>query len=122
MKPQLLAALAKASEPDATFMRFDAFLAALPAGVQIFSLFQANPWLLDFVAQVMGGAPRLAEHLNRHPVRLDAVLAGDFMSPLPGADVLAGELARTLTEARDFGDALDLVRRWTHDQQFRLVQ
>ncbi|WP_374443947.1 bifunctional [glutamine synthetase] adenylyltransferase/[glutamine synthetase]-adenylyl-L-tyrosine phosphorylase [Stella sp.] len=120
LKPRLLAALAKAGEPDAAFMRFDAFLAALPAGVQIFSLFQANPWLLDFVAQVMGGAPRLAEHLNRHPVRLDAVLAGDFMSPLPAAEALAGDLARTLTEARDFGDALDLVRRWTHDQQFRL--
>lgn len=83
LKPQLLAALAKASEPDATFMRFDAFLAALPAGVQIFSLFQANPWLLDFVAQVMGGAPRLAEHLNRHPVRLDAVLVGTSWGPCP---------------------------------------
>ncbi|BBK38175.1 glutamate-ammonia-ligase adenylyltransferase [Allostella sp. ATCC 35155] len=120
LMPRLLEALAKASEPDAAFMRFDAFLAALPAGVQIFSLFQANPWLLDFVAQVMGGAPRLAEHLNRHPVRLDAMLAGDFMAPLPDRDALAQDLARTLAEARDFGDALDLVRRWSHDQQFRL--
>ncbi|MCC7273505.1 MAG: bifunctional [glutamine synthetase] adenylyltransferase/[glutamine synthetase]-adenylyl-L-tyrosine phosphorylase [Alphaproteobacteria bacterium] len=120
LTPRLLAAFAPASEPDATFMRFDAFLAALPAGVQIFSLFQANPWLLDFVAQVMGGAPRLAEHLSRHPIRLDAVLAGDFMSPLAGAPTLAADLAATLAQARDFGDALDLLRRWTHDQQFRL--
>ncbi|MGE0725210.1 MAG: bifunctional [glutamine synthetase] adenylyltransferase/[glutamine synthetase]-adenylyl-L-tyrosine phosphorylase, partial [Alphaproteobacteria bacterium] len=120
LTPRLLSAFAKASEPDATFMRFDAFLAALPAGVQIFSLFQANPWLLDFVAQIMGGAPRLAEHLSRHPVRLDAMLAGDFMGPLQDREALAADLARALSEARDFGDGLDLLSRWTHDQQFRL--
>ena len=120
LTPRLLAAFANASEPDATFMRFDAFLSALPAGVQIFSLFQANPWLLDFVSQIMGGAPRLAEHLSRHPVRLDAVLAGDFMSPLAEGATLAADLQRVLSEARDFGDALDLLSRWTHDQQFRL--
>jgi len=120
LKPRLLRALAGAGDPDAAFMRFDAFLAALPAGVQLFSLFHANPWLLDFMATVMGSAPRLAEILALHPIRIEALLVADCMAPIPDQATLAGELARALAQARDFTDVLDLARRWANDQQFRL--
>ena len=45
--PALLDALAGTANPDAAFRNFDQFLMALPAGVQLFSLFLANPGLLD---------------------------------------------------------------------------
>jgi glutamate-ammonia-ligase adenylyltransferase len=54
LMPALLAALSRTADPDAAFMKFDEFLSRLPAGVQLFSLFQSNPGLLDLVAEIMG--------------------------------------------------------------------
>ena len=61
LMPHLLKAFANAANPDTAFARFDEFIAGLPAGVQLFSLFNANPALLDMVADIMGGAPRIAD-------------------------------------------------------------
>ncbi len=121
LTPRLLAALAATAEPDAAFMRFDAFLAALPAGIALFSLFQANPGLLDLVAELMGDAPRLAEILARAPTLLDGVLSAAFFDPPPGAAALAADLGRHLERAGDdYQEMLDLARRWTSEQKFRI--
>ena len=83
LMPTLLQALGRTSQPDEAFARFDTFLHALPAGVQIFSLLYSNPGLLDLIAEIMGGAPRLAEHLSRNPALLDAVLTSGFFAHAP---------------------------------------
>ena len=70
----MLATLARQPQPDTAFNRFDGFLARQPAGVQLLSLFQRNPGLLDRVAAVLGAAPSLANHLARHPAALDGLL------------------------------------------------
>jgi len=118
--PKLLESLARTTHPDVAFARFDDFLGHLPAGVQLFSLLYANPGLLDLIAEIMGGAPRLADHLSRHAYLLEAVLARGFFDPLPPWDVLRDELAEALRQANDFQDVLDIVRRWTKDRQFQL--
>ncbi|PWC34268.1 bifunctional [glutamine synthetase] adenylyltransferase/[glutamine synthetase]-adenylyl-L-tyrosine phosphorylase [Azospirillum sp. TSO35-2] len=120
LTPALLSALAKTPAPDTALMNFDDFLGKLPAGVGLFSLFVANPWLLELVAEIMGTAPQLAATLSRNPSLLDAVLSPDFFDPLPGrADGLAADHARIMAAVRDFEDALTLSRRWTNDQRFR---
>jgi [glutamine synthetase] adenylyltransferase / [glutamine synthetase]-adenylyl-L-tyrosine phosphorylase len=120
LMPTLLRALANTPHPDETFVRFDHFLGRLPAGVQIFSLFHANPALLDFVAEVMGTAPRLAETLNAQPQLLDSVLAAGFFETQPDAASLTAELARGLGQANDYQDALDICRRWKNERQFQV--
>jgi len=120
LMPTLLQALGRSSQPDEAFARFDAFLHALPAGVQIFSLLHANPRLLDLIAEIMGGAPRLADHLSRNPALLDAVLGIGFSGPPPGREELDRELTRQLAQASDLQDVLDIARRWTRDKQFQI--
>ena len=120
LMPRLLEAFANTASPDTAFARFDEFIAGLPAGVQLFSLFHANPALLDMVADIMGGAPRIADWLSRNPSLLDAVLTGDFKEKLGPRDELSRELEALLEEARDYEDVLDLTRRWTNDQKFRV--
>jgi glutamate-ammonia-ligase adenylyltransferase len=120
LMPHLLKAFANTANPDTAFARFDEFVAGLPAGVQLFSLFNANPALLDMVADIMGGAPRIADWLSRNPSLLDAVLTGDFMEALGSADVLTGELETRLEQANDYEDVLVLTRRWANDQKFRV--
>ena len=118
--PGLLAAFGRTPNPDTAVLRFDQFMERLPAGVQLLSLFYANPKLLDIVAEIMGGVPRLAEQLARRPSLLDGVLGAEFFDPLPARPVLAAELGRLLDGARDTEDLLDLARRWAHDKRFQI--
>lgn len=121
LTPALLSALANTASPDDAFMRFDEFLARLPAGVPLFSLFYSNPSLLDLVAELMGNAPRLAEHLARHTTLLDSVLSPSFFEPPPPMEHLAAELDRALIEADgDMQEILDASRRWANDRKFQV--
>ncbi len=118
--PELLRIFGAAPHPDEALRRFDQFLSRLPGGAQLFSLFQANPGLLALVADVMAGAPRLAEQLARRPALLDAVLTREFFSPLPEQPALAADLGRVLAGATDFADMLDALRRWAGERRFQV--
>lgn len=121
----LLSRMARAGHPAEVLARFDSFLAGLPAGVQLFSLFEANPQLIDLIVDICGTAPALATYLARHPGVLDAVLAGSFFAPWPGEAALRTELAATLQTALTqpgggYERALDAARRWAHEWHFRV--
>jgi glutamate-ammonia-ligase adenylyltransferase len=118
--PSLLESLARTADPDAAFHRFDTFLSRLPAGIPVFSLFTANPSLLDLVAEIMGDAPRLAQWLSTNTSLLDAVLTRGFFDPLPPCDVLASEIGLALHEAGDYEETLDTARRWANERKFRI--
>ncbi|MDO5642100.1 MAG: glutamine-synthetase adenylyltransferase [Paracoccus sp. (in: a-proteobacteria)] len=125
IKPDLLARMTRAAHPDEALSRFDGFLQAMPAGVQLFSLFEANPPLVDLIVDICATAPGLAAYLGRHPEVLDAVLGGSFFAPWPGAQLLREDLAKRLAQrmaARDGGyeRALEDARRWAHEWQFRV--
>ena len=120
MAPPLLSALARTANPDRALILFDRFLAGLPAGVQLFAMLCANPRLLNFLVEVIGGAPAIAERLSQKPDLLEAVLTPEFFEPLPERAVLTEELGDWLSQARDFQDVLDLTRRWNNDQRFRV--
>ncbi|MGE5516741.1 MAG: bifunctional [glutamine synthetase] adenylyltransferase/[glutamine synthetase]-adenylyl-L-tyrosine phosphorylase [Bacteroidota bacterium] len=120
LTPALLGAMATTVSPDDAFMRFDDFLSRLPAGVPLFSLFYSNPSLLELVAEIMGNAPRLAEHLARHTTVLDAVVSSAFFEPPPPFAELRAELERALAEAGDMQEVLDISRRWANDHKFQV--
>jgi [glutamine synthetase] adenylyltransferase / [glutamine synthetase]-adenylyl-L-tyrosine phosphorylase len=118
--PELLRIFGATSHPDAALRRFDHFLSALPAGVQLFSLFHANPGLVTLVAEIMAEAPRLAEHLAQRPSLLDAVLAEGFFALPPDRAGLAADLQQMLAGARDFEEILDALRRWARERRFQV--
>ncbi len=118
--PKLLSYLGQTADPDGALLKFDDFLKQLPAGVQLFSLLQAHPWLLELLSEIMGIAPALAELLARQTYLLDAVLSVDFFDPLPPTPVLKEMLLDELEIARDFQDVMDISRRWVNEQKFRL--
>ena len=118
--PELLRTFGTTTHPDAALLRFDQFLSRLPAGVQLFSLFAANPGLFALVADIMAEAPRLAESLAQRPALLDAVLTAEFSAPLADRTGLAADLAGLVEGAHDFEDTLDLVRRWTGERRFQV--
>ena len=110
--PRMLDALARQPQPDVVFNRFDAFLARQPAGVQLLSLFQRNPGLLDRIAAVLGAAPSLANHLASHPAALDGLLSPEE-NPNP-ARLLRGRLR----DARLLEDVIEITRRTVREEDF----
>lgn len=118
--PQLLRQLERAADPEAAARAFDGFLSGLPAGVQLFSLFEANPQLIDLVVDICATAPRLAAYLARNSGVLDAVIGGAFFAPLPSVPQMASELAAVLEREGDYERMLDAARRWKKEQHFRI--
>jgi len=118
LAPRLLEAARATGAPDAAFNRFAAFFAALSSGVQIQSLFLAEPKLFDLLVEVMAFAPRLAVTLARQPAALDALLDSDFFDPLQVDDLAL--LERGVAEAPGFEAAMDVARRAHHERAFRV--
>lgn len=117
--PTLLKALAGTADPDSAALNLDGFLARLPAGVQLLSLFAANINLVTLLAEIMGTAPSLADQLSRTPQLLEAVLEDGFFGPLPERAQLDAEITHNQSAARDYEDRLDLLRRWAGEQRFK---
>ncbi|HEU5094884.1 MAG TPA: bifunctional [glutamine synthetase] adenylyltransferase/[glutamine synthetase]-adenylyl-L-tyrosine phosphorylase [Reyranella sp.] len=120
LMPALLKALGATAAPDQALLNLDFFLANLPAGVQLFSLFKSNPALLELVATIMGSAPGLAAHLARRTLLLDSVLSGSFYTPLPTAAAMTVELTAALATVEAEQDILDVARRWANDRRFQV--
>ena len=120
LAPRLLEAANATGAPDAAFVRFAAFFEGLSAGVQVQSLFLAQPGLFQLVVEVMAFAPQLAATLARRPAALDAMLDRGFFSPVaPGEDeaVLNAAVARA---GPGFEAAMDALRRAHREQSFRV--
>ena len=116
LAPRLLEATQATGAADAAFARFADFFGGLTTGVQVQSLFLAQPKLLELVVRVMAFAPRFAQTLARRPAALDALLDRSFFGPItqplePGA----------LDNARrDFEASMNAARRLHRECTFRI--
>ncbi|MFZ3582301.1 glutamine-synthetase adenylyltransferase [Loktanella sp. DJP18] len=120
LRPGILSRLAEAARPEEALINFDAFLSGLPAGVQLFALFEANPSLTQLIVDICATAPALAQYLSRNAGVLDAVIGGDFFAPWPGVAALTTALADAMGGTDDFETALNIARRWAREWHFRI--
>ena len=120
LKPEILTRLDRAADTDEALIQFDRFLAGLPAGVQLFSLFEANPTLIDLLLDICTTAPRLGQYLARNAGVFDAVIGGDFFSAWPGGTALGADLGNRLEGAADYEGKLLAARLWLREWHFRV--
>ena len=120
LRPQIRKGLARAARPEEALAQFDRFLRGLPAGVQLFSLFEANPQLVDLIAEICATSPALAAYLSRNSGVLDAVIGGDFFAPWPGAKALGQLAGEAMAKEEDYEARLDAARRWMKEWHFRI--
>jgi glutamate-ammonia-ligase adenylyltransferase len=120
LAPRFLEAAQATGAADTAFKRFADFFERLNSGVQVQSLFLAQPKLFELIVQVMAFAPQLADTLARRPAALDAMLDRAFFDPVrPGEDeaALDAALARA---GPGFEAAMNAVRRVHREQAFRI--
>ncbi len=120
LTPALLTVLSRTGQPDRALIAFDRFMAGLPAGVQLFSMFKANPVLLELLATVLGSAPRLAQSLSRRPRLFEAVLDPAFFGPMPSKTELDDAFASLLVEDATYEEILDTTRIAAQEMALRI--
>lgn len=113
--PAIESAIARQPDPAAAAARLDEFIHRLPAGVQVLSMLQHNPALLERTADVLGAAPWLADHLASFPAALEGLAAPEPVDADPGAT-----LAARLRDARGLDDALAIASRMVRAEDFAI--
>ena len=120
VKPLILTRLQDAAKPDEALAAFDRFLAGLPAGVQLFSLFEANPQLTNLIVEIAATSPALSTYLSRNSGVFDAVLAGHFFDDWPWLDALKDSARAAIAAPADYEGRLSAARRWAKEWHFRI--
>lgn len=118
LTPELLRVFGATRRADEALLRFDAFIAGLPAGIQLFSLIGSNPGLMSLMVTIMTAAPRLAEVIARKPHVFDGMLDPGLMAELPTRDYLAERLEAFLEGASVYEEVLDRLRIVAQEQKF----
>jgi [glutamine synthetase] adenylyltransferase / [glutamine synthetase]-adenylyl-L-tyrosine phosphorylase len=116
--PLIIGQVSRAQNPDSAFAAFDQFLSGLRAGGRFLSLLRSNPQIIEFVALIVGVAPRLADTLAHHPNLIDLLIDPSFFGALPDEDRLANELSRAMGGARRPEEFLDAIRQFGQEHMF----
>ena len=90
--PLIIDQVSRAENPDSAFAAFDRFLSGLRAGGRFLSLLRQNPQIIEFIALILGVAPRLADTLAHNPHLIDLLIDPSFFGALPDENRLADEL------------------------------
>ncbi len=112
LKPSIFKKINSTSRPNETLKAFDNFLSKLPAGVQLFSLFENNIQILDLLIDILGTSEALSEYLVKNTAVLESVIAPEFWKSWPNKKYLADELVAKLLAETDYEAKLDLARHW----------
>ncbi|MCG8442259.1 MAG: glutamine-synthetase adenylyltransferase, partial [Caulobacterales bacterium] len=118
--PILIDAAARTDAPDLAFARFAQFFERLPSGVQILSMFVAEPLLVRSLVQLLVLAPRLAPLLASRPGVIDAMLDQDFSGPLTTDASAVAATRAGVVNAGSFEASLNAARRIAHEDFFRI--
>ncbi|WP_332060323.1 bifunctional [glutamine synthetase] adenylyltransferase/[glutamine synthetase]-adenylyl-L-tyrosine phosphorylase [Bartonella sp. CB74] len=118
LTPALLKAFGATKRADEVMLCFDSFLQGLPSGIQLFSLLQSNPSLLDMLVLIMGAAPRLAEIITRKPHVFDGMLDSTIFSEVPTESYLESRLEYFLENITSYEETLDHLRIFADEQRF----
>ena len=115
--PSLIAAFARAPDPDATLAAFDRLVSGLPSALNLFRLLQSSPSLQRLLVDILSHAPALADALGRHPALLDRLIDASAFDPVGTVPVLFAEMD---SAGNALEDTLDRVRQVVGDHRFAL--
>ncbi len=118
--PEILLQLRRASEPREALSQFDEFIRKLPAGIQLFSMFEANPKLISLLTDICATVPDLAKYLSCNAQVFEAVIDRNFFAPVPNVDTLTLESVQTAARFESFEEKIMASRLWAKEQHFRI--
>jgi [glutamine synthetase] adenylyltransferase / [glutamine synthetase]-adenylyl-L-tyrosine phosphorylase len=119
IRPELIAALAAAPDPERALVRWEQLLIGLPSAVNLFHLLDARPALFELLVRILALAPPLADELTRRADLLDPLIDQSALA-LPGSvEDIASSFAR-FRAGDKYEQLLDAVRRRVGELRFAL--
>src|SRR5579872_3618367 len=115
--PGLLEAFAASGDPGAALATLDSALARMIAAVELFSILRSNADVRQLFADILGGAPRLANVIATRPHVLDAVIDPARAAAFDER-AARGRLEAFLAGAGTFESVLDRVRDFAAEDMF----
>jgi len=119
IQPSLLAALAKAPDPDKALARWERLITSLPSAVNLFRLLEARPALLQVMVRILALAPPLADELARRADLLDTLIDASALNLPGGVEALIADFSSS-EAGDDYQRILDRVRRKVGERRFAL--
>lgn len=119
--PPLLEALSNASDPDDAFFAFEAFLAALPSGVQVFSLLLNNLEVFDALIRIITVSPYLARQLSKQHNFIEQLLDSQWRAAPADMSVYETLCKEAAAQAGNYEGVLNAVRRVAGEQRFQIA-
>ncbi|HTJ02642.1 MAG TPA: bifunctional [glutamine synthetase] adenylyltransferase/[glutamine synthetase]-adenylyl-L-tyrosine phosphorylase [Methylovirgula sp.] len=117
--PALLQAFGQSGDPDGALFAFDSALERMKAASELLAILKANAPLRDIFANLLGGAPRLAEMVVRRPHILDAVFDRQRLATGFDLAALKEKLAAQISaQAATTEDFLDVLRDFMQEESF----
>jgi glutamate-ammonia-ligase adenylyltransferase len=116
--PLIIDQVSRAESPDSALAAFDRFLSGLRGGGRFLSLLRQNPEIIEFVALILGVAPRLADTLAQDPHLIDLLIDPTFFGALPDENRLVEELRRALGGTQRYEEFLDSIRQFGQEHMF----
>ncbi|MEO0832166.1 MAG: bifunctional [glutamine synthetase] adenylyltransferase/[glutamine synthetase]-adenylyl-L-tyrosine phosphorylase [Pseudomonadota bacterium] len=106
--PNILTAMGQASDPYQALLAFDRFLAALPAGVQLFSMLHHHAPVLQKLMTLLTASPRLARDLSRHRHMVESLIENGRQTdirPFSSGPALIAGISKSLQAAGHTGSS-----------------
>ena len=116
--PLVMTELSQGSDSDAHFMGFAHFVEALPAGVQVFTLLNQHPQLIELITNFTLSAPALMQDLTKNPQIFEQMLDDSFFAPLDIRPDFRAQLAAEI-KGKPFELQLDAIRLFAKEAKFR---
>ena len=118
--PALLEAFSRSGDADSGLAALDAALALMPAATELFALLKSHEAMLELFADILGGAPRLAQTIAQSPHVLDAAIdRGVAAAPMDVADFSA-RFALFHKAESEFEAFLDAARDFAGEENFMI--
>ncbi len=116
--PALLEAFSGSGDPDAALAAFDMAMARMPAAIELFSILKSNATVRELFADILGGAPRLANVVAQRPHVLDAAIDPVLLRTQPSETSYDKRLGDVLETAATTEVFLDEIRQVSKEEVF----
>ena len=118
--PPLLQEIFASPDPDMAMTNLERFLCAVGSRSTFYALLAENREVLKLIVSLFGMSEFLSKIFIGHPELLDSMVARTLASSFKDLDIMEEELQQILSQAVDFEERLDLLRRYRHEEFLRI--
>lgn len=118
--PPLLQEIFASPDPDMAMTNLERFLCSVGSRSTFYALLAENREVLKLIVSLFGMSEFLSKIFIGHPELLDSLVARTLASSFKSLAVMEEELRQILSQAADFEERLDLLRRYRHEEFLRI--